>query len=188
MLNICFEGRNISSLSNTNCVPALVELLFDSQNKEVLLAAVGALQSISFQDIGRKMITEANGIPKLCKLLKYNNKDVQKKTISTIHNLTSDIVVVQIIHELGEIPSIIALLKQNSIAIASSAAGCLQNISRVDKARDAIQENNGTAVLTTAIFSTEDPTLQVNSIGALLNVSGIVSLISYLLLFKDFGF
>lgn len=165
-----------------------MELLFDSQNKEVLLAAVGALQSISFQDIGRKMITEANGIPKLCKLLKYNNKDVQKKTISTIHNLTSDIVVVQIIHELGEIPSIIALLKQNSIAIASSAAGCLQNISRVDKARDAIQENNGTAVLTTAIFSTEDPTLQVNSIGALLNVSGIVSLISYLLLFKDFGF
>ena len=44
-MNICFESNNITSLSDTNCVPALVELL-SQENKEVLTAAVGALQSI----------------------------------------------------------------------------------------------------------------------------------------------
>ncbi|KAF0972655.1 hypothetical protein FDP41_008904 [Naegleria fowleri] len=172
LLNICFEARNVSSLSSTSCVPALVDLLSQHDNKQVLVAALGALHSISFKDVGKKMIVETNAIEKLCPLLKEKNKKVKKKAIGTIHNLSSELCVVQIINNLQQIPSIIDLLEDTNPSIASSAAGCLQNLSRDDRARDVIQKNEGPARLTNLIFSTDNTMGQVSSIGALVNILG----------------
>lgn len=63
------------------------------------------------------------------------------------------------------------LNRDTNPSIASSAAGCLQNLSRDDRARDVIQKNEGPARLTNLIFSTDNTMGQVSSIGALVNVS-----------------
>ncbi|KAG2385461.1 hypothetical protein C9374_003276 [Naegleria lovaniensis] len=172
LLNLCFEARNVSSLTSTNCVPALMDLLSQQENKEVLVAALGALHSISFQEVGKKMLIECNAIEKLCPLLKENNKKVKKKAIGTIHNLSSELSVVHMINNLQQIPSIIDLLEDTNPSIASSAAGCLQNLSRDDRARDVIQQLEGPARLTNLIFSTDNTMGQVSSIGALVNILG----------------
>jgi hypothetical protein len=55
------------------------------------------------------------------------------------------------------------------MTIVSSAAGCLQNISREDESRVIIQDNGGVPLLTELLFMDQLPA-QTCAAGALLNV------------------
>eukprot|EP00761_Pharyngomonas_kirbyi_P012416 gb/GECH01012443.1/.p1 GENE.gb/GECH01012443.1/~~gb/GECH01012443.1/.p1 ORF type:complete len:418 (+),score=40.77 gb/GECH01012443.1/:1-1254(+) len=192
ILNVCYEKHNILYITTSGCINLLLRCMDqNSENIQCYQAVAGALQSICYQKEGKEYLRKANGIPVVVKGLNFSQDiKVLKRTIGTLHNLSSDLSCALAISAQPEaIPELVRWVKKDSYktlvtntfpseyedleefypSVAGSAAACLQNLSRDDKARDRIVECGAIDPLSELLFH-NDTDAQVCAIGALLNI------------------
>jgi hypothetical protein len=136
---------------------------------------VGALQSICYQDTGKKVVRDHGAIPSLVTLLgsQAAAKSIKVKTraVGALHNLSTDVGSIRLIRGCQGIPILIDLLKAPEPVIAGSAAGAIQNMSREDVSRKLVMEGGAVEPLTTLLVC-PDVSTQVCALGALMNILG----------------
>lgn len=147
-------------------------LMLKSKNEDIQGASLGALQSITYNSLGRVKVRELNGVELVCNLVKSTSHDIIIRSISTLHNISNDPLSLSIIRDNGLINLIIKLLRYPHEMVAGSAAGCLQNLARDETSRLLIIENpNIMNYLGDLVFS-NDVLCQTCSIGAIMNIAG----------------
>ncbi|KAL9646979.1 hypothetical protein ABK040_013835 [Willaertia magna] len=148
------------------------DIAFEGSN-DLISAAVGAIQSISFTKAGKETIISHKGVEKVCPLITEDDINIKSRAIGAIHNLSSGLRVVRILREEGVIACLVSLLSENTPQVLTpSIAGCIQNISREEASRKIIQQIGGVTSLTNLLFTCRDLKCQVCTIGALLNILG----------------
>ncbi|KXZ50315.1 hypothetical protein GPECTOR_17g954 [Gonium pectorale] len=177
LLNVCYEPDNVQALLETPCVQQL--LLFLMEDDEELQAnAAGAIQSICFQEGGRRQGVEGaghvyakGGIPALSSLLESCNSKVVSRAAGAIHNLSSSAEAIRDVRTYGALPTLVSLLQAERLGVAASAAGALQNVSREVASRLVIRDLDAVPPLA-RLLSASDVQAQVCASGALLNIIG----------------
>lgn len=141
---------------------------------DIRCASLGALQSITYNSLGRIKVRELEGVVLVCNLIRIsisnNNHDITIRSISTLHNISSDPISLPIIRESGVIPIIIKLLRYPHEMVAGSAAGCLQNLARDEISKNEILSNERIMYYLGDLVFSNDVLCQTCSIGALMNL------------------
>lgn len=141
-------------------------------NSDIRCASLGALQSITYNSLGRIKVRELEGVVLVCNLIRISvNHDITIRSISTLHNISSDPLSLPIIRESGIIPIIIKLLRYPHEMVAGSAAGCLQNLARDEISKNEILTNERIMNYLGDLVFSNDVLCQTCSIGALMNLA-----------------
>lgn len=130
LLNACYEVQNVLALLETPGVQQLILFLTEEDDEELQANAAGAIQSICFQEAGRRHVCDKEGIPGLLELLSSSNAKVVARAVGAIHNLSSEAAAIRVVRKGDGIPLLVALLRSEQLAVSGSAAGALQNVSR----------------------------------------------------------
>ncbi|KAL0020936.1 hypothetical protein WJX79_001651 [Trebouxia sp. C0005] len=117
--------------------------------------AAGAIQSICFQEQGRRAVGEADAVAPLITLLDSAHAKVRSRAVGALHNLSSDSTSIRTIRRSGGIPKLVALLRSSDCAICGSAAGALQNVSREVASRMIIREMDTVCPLADLLSSSD---------------------------------
>lgn len=78
ILNICYEKDNVLSIISHKGVPFLLEFVRDADD-DVAANAAGALQSISYQDVGRDELRELGTLEILIPMLAHTSVKVRSR-------------------------------------------------------------------------------------------------------------
>lgn len=196
-LNLCYETQLIRYVSSTSIPKLLVEalprLVPSSASTSASTSAsstmggtdpgagcaaiLGALQSLCYAAEGKAAVATAGVLPLLVSLLWQEDELVRERTLGTLHNLSADLSISREIFaqfELRVTEPLVISLRNPSVHIAGPAAGCIQNLSRLEESRATfLAHADGDAVdaLTSLLFCAE-PAVQVHAVGALMNLLG----------------
>ena len=170
ILNVCYEKENVLQLIEHKGAPFLLDFVRDADD-DVAANAAGALQSISYQDVGREELRELGTLEILIPMLKHTSVKVRSRSVGVVHNMSSDVHSIAILREGMAIKPLVEMLSAPQVAICGSAAGAIQNLSREQLSKIEIIEANGIPPLQDLVFGSDVPT-QVCAAGALINLIG----------------
>uniref|UniRef100_A0A7S0VCG2 Protein HGH1 homolog n=1 Tax=Hemiselmis tepida TaxID=464990 RepID=A0A7S0VCG2_9CRYP len=170
VLNLCYEKENVVRFIKCKGVPFLLDFVRDPDD-DVAANAAGALQSLSYQEVGRDELRELGTLEVLIPSLKHTSVKVRTRSVGVIHNMSSDVHSIAILREGGAIGTLVAMLSAPQVHICGSAAGAIQNLSREQQSKREILESNGVPPLNDLLFGADVPT-QVCAAGALINLIG----------------
>lgn len=178
LLNACYEADNVDSVLRLGGVPAVVAALggaptpaADALGQAVQANSAGAIQSICYQERGRRAVRECGAVGALVGLLASQSVKVRTRAAGAVHNLSSDAEAIRAVRKKGGIPLLIHLLEAPQPQIAASAAGALQNVSREVASRKLIREGGAVPPLMGLLLG-DEMQAQVCAAGALLNILG----------------
>mmetsp|Transcript_15305 Transcript_15305/g.38434 ORF Transcript_15305/g.38434 Transcript_15305/m.38434 type:complete len:353 (-) Transcript_15305:54-1112(-) len=170
VLNACYEKENVVRFIKCKGVAFLLEFVKDHDD-DVAANAAGALQSLSYQEVGRDELRELGTLEILIPALKHTSVKVRTRSVGVIHNMSSDVHSIAILREGDAIKTLVSMLSAPQVHICGSAAGAIQNMSREQQSKKEILENNGVPPLNDLLFGADVPT-QVCAAGALINLIG----------------
>ena len=161
--------------STTAMLPIIADLIraIGTNCSPLVAAAAGALQSICMSNEGKREAIDHSSVPLLISLLQKNRSEIEEEIVhvtGALHNISSHLAAAAYFKSDGVVPLLISLLSDRTIEVVRNIAGILQSLTRDEECLEIINKHDATAPLT-SLLVTNDVSLQVAAIGALLNIN-----------------
>lgn len=128
ILNVCYEKENVYRVIQEKGIPMLLNFI-KSDEEDVAANAAGALQSISYQEVGREELREQGTLEILIPLLTHPSVKVQSRCVGVIHNMSSDVHSIAILRQGEAIKPLVDML--SAPQVNPSCLRCAQRRNRI---------------------------------------------------------